>query len=231
MSTDRKGLAFYTCFYGSDYNWAFVIPPIPCDEYDSFYFTNNKKMFDLLKSTKWIPVWSDIPIYNDNIKDCMSTKELRACPHRFSQLDQYKYVCWFDSKLKVDIDRINSIIKTMDAANKSIVLSKHPFQFDTVWGEYELAIKYDKYAAQKDAYKTYIQTKLDAGYSEKLEVHYCGGFSIRDLSNPHVLRYNEEWLSNIRGCGIEDQISLQFVHPIYKEIILPIEYKSCWNYV
>jgi len=44
-------LAFYTYFYGSDKNDAFKIPTIPSLDYKCFYYTNNKKLLDLLPYT------------------------------------------------------------------------------------------------------------------------------------------------------------------------------------
>lgn len=225
-----KKLAYYTCFLGNDSNWAFTIPKIPSEKYDCYYFTNNDKMFKILSNTKWIPIKLDIPIKNNNILDCMNTKPIRTCPHKIKELQGYKFICWLDSKLNVDEHKVDQLIEQMEKSNKKMVLSKHKFQFDTVWGEYNLAIQYEKYAEQKDMYKKYIESKLYSGISEKLPAHYCGGFTIRDLTDNRILSFNEEWLQNINECGIEDQISLQFVHQNYTDIILPVEYMWCWDY-
>jgi hypothetical protein len=228
---NSKKLAYYTCFLGSKWNWSRMVPNLPSEKYDCYYFTNNEEMADhVSKTSKWIVVRMDIPIANNNIIDCMNTKELRTCPHKFKELKDYTYVCWLDSKLNVDEEKIDTLIEQLDTSDKKIVLSKHTCQFETVWGEYEEAIKYEKYAAQKDMYKKYIESKLTSGCSEKLPAHYCGGFTIRNLTDERVLKFNQEWYDNIQECGMEDQISLQFVHQNYTDIILPIEHKWCWVY-
>jgi len=222
--------AYYTCFFGSDTNWTFLIPPLPTTEHDCYFFTNNTRMFGLLERTGWKRVWIDIPVYNDTLLDTQSTKELRACPHRFEVLQPYMYLCWFDCKLKVDHQRVMTVTENMKTSEKSIVLSLHPEQYPTVWGEYEIAMKYEKYARQKDQAFAYIQKKLSEGYPETLPVHYCGGFHIRNMSEPKVIEFGDDWYSNITQCGIEDQISLQFVHQKYTDLILSIPYKDCWAY-
>lgn len=223
-------LAYYTCFLGNDSNWAFLIPPLPSETYPCYFLTNNETMLQKLEATQWIPIKMDIPIENDNILDCRHTKTIRTCPHRIPELQNYDYLCWLDSKLAIEEDKILFLLKELERTGKKIVLSKHPYQFETVWGEYELAIGHAKYYAEKDSYRHYIENKLQSGYSERLPAHYCGGFTLRDMTDPRVLSFGEEWLDNIRQCGIEDQISLQFVHQNYADIIHSVDYKWCWRY-
>lgn len=105
----------------------------------------------------------------DALKDTMETKELRACPHRFEILRPYKYLCWHDSKFDVFVDKVieaQSILESNDEL--CMALTRHPCTFTTVWDEYNLCIKYDKYAQQKDQYKRYIESRLCQGYSEHI---------------------------------------------------------------
>jgi hypothetical protein len=222
--------AYYTCFFGSDTNWTFMIPPLPTSEHDCYFFTNNPRMFGFLEHSGWKRVWVDIPIHNDNLRDCESTKELRSCPHRFKILQPYEYLCWFDCKLKVDHSRIINHLEQLKTSNKSFVLTLHPIQYPTVWGEYDSAMGVKKYALQKDQVLAYIQKKLSDGYPETLTAHYCGGFHIRKMSDPRIVDFGEEWYSNIQQCGIEDQISLQFVYQGYKDLIVSLAYQDCWTY-
>lgn len=187
-------------------------------------------MASMLEGTGWKTVWVDIPIHNDSTLDRMNTKELRTCPHRFPILQEYEYLCWFDNKLKVDSEKINALVTELQTSSNCIVLNKHPYQFSTVWGEYEEANKHAHYAIHKDSYKAYIERKLASGISELLPVHYCGGFHIRKMTDPRAARFGEEWLKDILECGIEDQISLQFVHQRFSDCIVGIEYQACWTY-
>jgi hypothetical protein len=223
-------LAFYTCFIGNHNNTAFIIPPLPSTLNDCYYLTNNPYMNQLLQNTGWKVIMVDIPLTNNETIDCMNCKIIRTCPHKYVELKAYEYICWFDTKLKINTDLVYKLIADMEISGKSIVLSKHPYQFHDVWGEYNEAIKYPRYFFQKDQYKSYIEKKINEIGTDKLNVHYCGGFSIRKLTDEKVIRFNEEWFENIQQCGIEDQISLQFVHQNYTDIILGIEYKACWDY-
>jgi hypothetical protein len=227
-----KRLAYYTCFFGGNNNYSFLIPPIPSETYDCYYFTNNQEIYELLNDTNWIRIFvNDIPIYNDAVLDAMSSKELRSCPHHFEILNNYEYLCWFDTKLQVYDSIVNNSITKMNETNKLIALTKHPYSntYTTVWDEYNMAIQYEKYNKQKDQYSNYITKQLKYGFSENISVFYCGGFSIRkNCELTH--EFNEFWFNNIKECGIEDQISLQFVQQKYNTFILQLEYQETWKY-
>lgn len=221
--------AYYTCFFGSDSNWTFLIPPLPTSSHPCYFFTNNMRMFYLLDGTGWIKIWMDIPVYSDNVLDARSTKELRACPHRFEPINRHKYLCWFDCKLKVDNDKILDLVKVLDTSDKCIVLNKHPHQYPTVWGEFEAAMGVEKYAVQREKAKTYVERKIDENGTDSLSIHYHSGFSIRK-SCERTNMFNEQWYADIQECGIECQISLQFIHPYFKDVIHTVPHKWCWNY-
>ena len=225
-------LAYYTCYFGGDNNYSKMIPPVPSATEDCYYFTNNSEIFERLKSTKFISIFlSEIPVENDPIKDSMNAKELRACPHRFGILTTYKYLCWFDSKLVVFEEEVDATVEILEGSQKLMAFTKHPFsgRFKSVWDEYNLAIQYDRYSDQKEMYRAYIEEQLRNGFSEEISVHFCTGFNIRKNCE-RVQEIGENWLHHIRQCGIECQISFQFVNQAYSEYILPLEYQAAWKY-
>jgi hypothetical protein len=204
-------------------------------------------MHALMENTAWKVIHVDIPTSASepttiqlegeipvtieyNTEDCMNSKRIRSCPHTLEALRPYEYVCWLDTSLRVDEAKIEELLDQLDASKKTIVLSKHPYQFETVWGEYEEAMKHLRYSIQGPMYMAYIESKIAETGTDRLPVHYCGGFSIRKLQAPEVVQFNEEWYANILRCGIEDQISLQFVHQNYTASILTTEWKECWKY-
>jgi hypothetical protein len=172
-----------------------------------------------------------IPIHNDHVKDTMESKEIRACPHRFEQLATYDYLCWFDSKLKVFPDVVNRCVDILGSSEQCVVLTQHPYSgtYTTVWDEYNLAITYDKYRQQADQYKSYIQAQLAKDFSETISIFYCGGFSLRKRC-AKTTEFNECWYRHIQECGIEDQISLQFVEQEFRPFIHGLKYQESWKY-
>lgn len=228
-----KFLAFYTCFYGGRNNYSFMIPPLPSKDYDCYFFTNNSETFQNLGHTGWIRVFMpEVPIHDNHYFDTMETKLIRTCQHKYAQLDGYEYICWMDSKLHVFEDKVLAAIEKMKSESKCICLVRHP-NFETflsVWDEYNLAMICPKYAIDKEKAKNYIETQLKLGFSEKQIDHSIGGCQIRKVCNKTNL-FGETWYKHIQECGIEDQISLQFIRKIFKDDILYLGVNETWKYM
>jgi len=224
-------LAYYTCYFGGISNYSRLIPPIPSLKNDCYYFTNDKDIYNRLENTRWIRVLLDIPIHNCHVKDSMEPKFIRCCPHLFDQLKNYEYLCWFDSKIKVFEDKVDELVDILSKGDKCIVLTKHPYsnKFNSVWDEFNLAMEYDKYRAQKDQNIAYINKQLANGFSDKINIHYCATWTLKKMCKK-TEEFGELWYENIKECGIECQISLQFVQQKFTDYIIPLEYQETWVY-
>jgi len=229
-----KKLGFYTCYFGGRSNYSRLIPPLPSIKYDCYYFTNDIDIYNKLKETAWIVIYmNDIPIHNCHIKDTMESKKIRCCPHKFDVLNNYEYLCWFDSKLQVYENKIEELVeKLSNDLNKIIVLNKHPYsnRFNSVWDEFNLAMNIPKYNAQKNQYIKYIEMQLNNGFNKNINIHFCGGWNIRKMCKK-TEEFGELWYEHIQECGIEDQISLQFIQQKYIDNIIPVEYQETWKYI
>lgn len=227
MQRDR--VAFYTCFFGGDTNWANIIPECPTDKYDCYYFTNNSNTYSLLQDTKWISIYMpEIAIKNDPIKDALDAKILKACPHRFKSLLPYKYTCYFDSKLIIDVAKVEMYIGILENTTYKMVMATHSHDFHNVWDEYNIAIQYDKYAAEKSKYETYLKKQLNNGFNEHIDTHFVTGFIVRE-SCRDIWRLSEAWYSHIQECGIECQISFSIIQQRFDNLIYKIKWKECFE--
>ena len=230
----KLNLAFYTCYFGGNVSFSKLIPPIPSEKYDCYYFTNNIEIYNSLENTKWIRVYlENIKIHSSDIDNTKETKELRTCSHKFDLLNKYEYLCWFDNKLKVYDNIVEKIVaKLSQNENIFIAFTKHPYSniYSSVWNEFNLAMNTERYFKEKNKNIQYIQKKLNQGFSEKIDVFYCGGFQVKKKCEK-MMEFGDLWYSNILECGIEDQISLQFIEQKYSKNILPLEYdKTIWKY-
>lgn len=226
-----KSLAFYSCFFGSDTNWALVIPKIPSNAHDCYFYTNNSKMVEKLKDTDWKVIYiSSIPIHNCNVRDALEAKYFKACPHRLHELQKYDYTCYSDSKINVNGNKVKELIEFIEANNKLCSFPLHPCNFKNIWGEFNLAMKYPKYFSQKNSNLTFINEYLKKGYSEFIENHYYTGFILRKHCET-ITKMNEEWYDAILKCGIECQISFSFIQQNYKNYIFNLPFKNCFDNV
>ena len=119
-------LAFYTYFYGSNNNPAFRIPEIPSLKYKCYYFTNNSTMIENLKGTNWIGIYDENPTTDDIIESCMVGKYIKTMPNEYTDLKEYDYLCFLDSKLEKvneEYDEANYNVEVRDKNEKWIYIT------------------------------------------------------------------------------------------------------------
>jgi len=223
-----RDLVFYTCFLGSDYNWANLIPTCPSTTYPCYYFTNNMNNFNRAKSANWTPIFVDIEIKHDMIESSFQSKIFKSCPHTLDILDKHKYSCYFDSKHNVNVEKIEELVDILENSDYSIILPKHPSKFTCIWEEFDLAMQFDKYRAEKDKSMAYIENQLTT-LSDKVKYHLTTQFIIRKHTDK-TRELNELWYKHIQECGIMCQLSFFFIQQLYSEVVFPIEYQHCYCY-
>ena len=214
-------LAFYTCFYGSNKNNAFLIPDLPTLKYKCYYYTNNKDIFNQLKGTKWIGVYHDIQTNDDLIESAMASKHIKAMPHEYKELQNYSYLCYFDSKVNGLSEKYieTYINKYFIEQNNALIVREHRYIQNNVWEEYNECIKQHRYMLESDKYKKYIQTQINNGLSEKTKNHCMTGVLIRNMKHEKINELGSLWYKNIQECGIQCQISFFFTKQMYNDCI------------
>ena len=223
MDDSNISLAFYTYFYGSNTNPAFNIPSLPSIKYKCYYYTNNKTIIELLTDTPWIGIYDNKETTDDLIESCMAGKHIKTMPHEYSELKDYDYLCYLDSKLDTVSETFveNFIAKYFIEQNYALLLRKHWYINNKVWNEYNASMSQSRYKLESDKYIKYIQTQVNNGLSEEVEQHCACGFLIRNMKHVKMIEINSTWYKHINECGIQDQISFFFVKQLFDEYIYP----------
>ena len=216
-------LAFYTYFYGSNNNLAFMIPELPSLKYKCYYYTNNETIFNNLKHTNWIGIYDNKPTNDDLIESCMIGKHIKVMPHEYTELNEYDYLCFLDSKLeKVSEDFVEKFItKYFIEQDYALLLRKHWFINNNIWNEYSASMGQERYRIESEKYKIYIANQVKAGLSEITHQHCACGFLIRNMKHNKINTINTTWYQHIKECGIQDQISFFFVKQLFNDYIYP----------
>jgi hypothetical protein len=214
-------LAFYTYFYGSNKNPAFLIPKPPSLTYKCYYFTNNMELFEKIKYTYWIGVYHEIQCEDDIIESNMIGKQIKSSPHKYNELKEYSYLCYLDNKIEnVSIHFIENMITTyFIEKDYALLLREHPFLRNNVWNEFNESMTHMRYIIQRDKYIHYIQRQISNGLSETTEHHCATGFLIRNMKHEKMGEINDTWYHHILECGIQCQISFFFVKQLFQEWI------------
>ena len=228
----KINLCFYTCFYGSENNIAFQIPPVPSNHYKCFYYTNNKVLLNKIKNTEWIGIYDDIKTIDDDIIDsCMKGKNVKVLTHKYKEINNFNYTCFYDSKYEfIDETVVENLIDTYFVKqNYALLLRKHPFITNSVFNELKESLKQQRYVTQSSQYTRYIEHQLNNNLSSTTDIHACCGFLIRNMKHPQINNINNTWFEHIQECGIQDQISFFFIKQLYKKYIFVFDDNICKN--
>ena len=228
---EKLKLCFYTCFYGSDDNKAFNIPPIPSNKYKCFYYTNNKSLLEKIKQTKWIGIYDDVITNDDSIESCMAGKKPKVLPNTYKELNNCDYACFYDSKFGLISESfVEMLIDTYCIKdNYALLLREHPAIKNNVFDEFNESMNQPRYLNQKDQYLTYINKQIDNGLKESTKKHATCSLLIRNMRHPKIIDINNSWYSHIQECGIQDQISFFFVKQLYADYIYIFNESPCEN--
>jgi hypothetical protein len=221
-SLSKISLAYYTVSTGDNDNAATVVKDAPSRVFDCYFFTDNEQTRDAAARRGWKAVMIDGPPVRDAIGSCMKSKSLRTRPQLQRELQSYRYLVMIDSKIVHEVHDVRTlqVIASLQP-NKSIVHRQH-FGFAkppySVWAEFDLSMEQERYRLQANQMRHYINTMTAAGYNAtKVDAHLMGGYIIRDMRHPQTAGIGDIWYQNILSCGIQDQISLFFVHQMFHD--------------
>jgi hypothetical protein len=100
----------------------------------------------------------------------------------------------------------------------SLMVRAHPSLHGNILNEFAAAMIQPRYQAQRDQTVEYIDKKLHEGLKLKVEDLYWTSAILRNMRHPETIKINEDWYANILECGIECQISFDFIAQKYASI-------------
>lgn len=69
-------------------------------------------MIEDLKNTKWIAVFDPKPTIDDVFETNMIGKYIKTCPHKYTELLRYDFLCYLDNKVSMNDDVVIKYIDT-----------------------------------------------------------------------------------------------------------------------
>ncbi|TPN84781.1 hypothetical protein [Aquimarina algicola] len=234
-------IAFVTGYVGLKFS-----APIPKKppHYDGYFITNNKWVYNRLKLTNWTPIFIDNTIEKlfyapsedlvktfKNIKNAdkitkqyvftTACKPLKLYPQKFIQ-KSYDYVVWFDNKFNINTKGTIQTIKNWDS-KIAMMLHRHPF-VNNINGEFKESMYQERYIIDKESYLKYIEKNVSQGLSAEHHNHFQCGYLLYNMNHPDTMQIQETWHKHIKECGINDQISFNFVAQLFSEVITEYMY-------
>jgi hypothetical protein len=154
-------------------------------------------------------------------ESCMEGKHIKAMPQEYTELKDYDYLCFLDSKLGLaNVEFIEHYISTyFIKQNYALLIRTHDFLTGNIWHEYNQSISQIRYGLQQEQYTNYIHKQIKNGLSEVTPLHCRCGFLIRNMKHEKMIEINKTWYDHIQDCGIQDQISFFFVKQLFMDYI------------
>jgi hypothetical protein len=233
---NSSSVAFVTGYIGLK---ASARIPTKPSQYDGYFITNNKWVYYRLKLSKWTPIFIENTLdklFDNPTEELIETfknikgvdkitrqyffsrasKSLKLYPQEFIP-KKYDYLVWFDNKFNVNIKGTIQTIKDWPP-NVSTMLHRHPFVND-IRGEFKEAMLQERYILDKKNYLDYIEENVSKGLSSEHYNHFQTGYLLYNMNHDVTKHIQKTWHEHIKRCGINCQISFNFVAQMFREFI------------
>ena len=102
--------------------------------------------------------------------------------------------------------------------NIAMALHRHPF-LNNISEEFKESMLQERYILDKERYHNYIDSNVSKGLSSEHYNHFQCGYLLYNMNHPDTTRIQKTWHEHINKCGINDQISFNFIAQIFKRVI------------
>lgn len=210
-------LAIYSTYCGHTKNK--TANPAPVDpRYPHFFISNNYEIMEETAAAGWTPVFIDLEISEDPVLSATQAKIPKADPWAIRELTSFDYLCYKDDKWLAYIDGLDDNIAFMKDAGAAIGLRAHPFLGDNILFEFGESMGQPRYKSQWEKMVTYITEEVASGYKIESRI-FATGSLLRNMKHPDTEVIGKTWLAHIGRCGIECQISFDFVAQRFSSIV------------
>jgi len=220
-NTTLNSVAVYTTYCGSLINKTFN-PSKVSAKYAHYFVSNNENVLMEASQLGWIPIYIDLQVSEDPILSSYQAKIAKALPHLIPQLNDYDFTLYRDDKINVSLDELDNFIIEFVKNNSSLAVRPHPFLSGNILFEFGEAMLQSRYKSEWTKTVKYITEKVKNGQSLECQMyHTC--LILRNMKHSDTKLINEDWYQQIQLCGIECQISFDFIAQNFSSIsLLPI---------
>lgn len=214
-----KEFAVYSTFFGNSNAKTFNNAEIN-HEFDHFFVSNNQQILNMAKNRGWHPIYLNLPISTNRILSAQQSKIPKALPHLFLALNNYDSLLYVDDKVSFNVTQMYQQSQILIQKNQSMMMREHPSLKNNILNELSVAMIQPRYQSQRKQIVTYITDQIKQGRELEVKNLYWTSAILRNMAHHDTIKINEDWYEAILNCGIECQISFDFVAQSYKSIML-----------
>jgi len=216
-------LALYTTYCGmNDYS---TIKPRPIQtRYPNYLVSNNDNFLDTIsKSFGYKPIFYDVPVTADSTVSAKQSKVPKMLPTIFKELAQYDYLLYYDDKLILNLNAIESAIEELNSSNLPIALRAHPTTpnpnvlFDFAESMYQW-----RYRCDWESMVKYITDEVESGYKLYSDRYFATGIVLRNMKHEETHAINQLWYEHTARCSAVCQISFHFVKQRFNNNVMTL---------
>lgn len=219
MIMRKESVAVYTTYCGTTQNATFNPKFVSREPYPHFIISNNQEILERAISVGWKALFLDLEISDNPIISASQAKIGKAIPNIFKKIMDFDYIFYKDDKMDVDLSKIPSYIHYMNQTRSSILIRPHPFLTENILYEFSEAMLQARYRAQRDKIIAYMSEEIKNGHKLECQL-YATGAILRNTKHPDTEKINRLWYDHILRCGIECQISFDFIAQSFDSINL-----------
>lgn len=214
----NSAIAVYSTYCGTFGNKTFNTKQVSI-KYPHYFVSNNIEILNIVAASGWIPIHLNSEVSDNAIVSAHQAKFAKAAPNFIPQLSKYQYILYVDDKIDFDAERLPEFIELLDKSDSALSIRAHPFLSGNILLEYGKAMQQSRYREQTGKIVSYITNKLKSGYQLESQMYWTSAI-LRNNHHRDTLQINQTWWKDIQHCGIECQISFDFIAQQFKSISL-----------
>lgn len=214
-----KEFAVYSMFFGNSNAKTFNKADID-HHFDHFFISNNPQILKIATDRGWHPIYLDLPISANRVLSAQQSKIPKALPHLFPALHHYDSLLYVDDKIAFSASKMHQLSQTLIQQNQALMIREHPSLTHNILNELAVAMIQPRYQAQRDQMVAYIDAQIKNGLQLRVEHLFWTSAILRNMRHSETYLINEDWYNAILDCGIECQITFDFVAQKYNSISL-----------
>jgi len=214
-----KEFAVYSTFFGNSNAKTFNKADID-HHFDHFFISNNPQILKIVTGRGWHPIYLDLPVSANRVLSAQQSKIPKASPHLFPSLNQYDSLLYVDDKISFSASKMYQLSQTLIQQNQALMIREHPSLTKNILNELAVAMIQPRYQAQRDQMVAYIDAQIKSGLQLRVDHLFWTSAILRNMRHSDTHLINEEWYGAILDCGIECQITFDFVAQKYNSITL-----------
>jgi hypothetical protein len=220
--TQKSSTIVYSTYCGSNKNKTFNAKLIQSD-IDHVFISNNEDILLNAEKMGWHSCHINLPVHDNLIYSAYQAKIAKVIPHIFPFMERYDFSMYLDDKLNFDTSNLKEFQQLVIQRNSALAIRVHDFLQPTILHEFGEAMRHKRYLALRDRTIEYILEKSKAGYSLNPEKIFWTSAIFRNHKHQQIKEINEHWYTDVQQCGINCQISFDFIAQKYPIAVMPMK--------